>query len=161
MSRRPDTLKGAAAGILAGLAAAYVMEQFQNAWAAQQGGQDSGSDEEPATSKLADKASRSLLGRPLSRRDKDKADPAVHYATGAALGALYGFLAEDAPGVTTGAGTVYAGVVAIGLDDGLVPLLGLGPSPEETPPETHLYALASHLVFGVALESARRLLRVI
>jgi len=158
-------VQGVAAGLLAGLGAAYVMEQFQNAWAARQGDGGGGgagdSDEEPAISKLADKASRSLLGRPLARRDKEKADPMVHYATGAALGALYGYLAEDAPGVTTGAGTLFATVAAIGLDDGVVPLLGLGPSPEDTPGETHLYSLASHLVFGVALEGARRLLRTI
>ena len=159
MSHRPDSVQGIAAGLLAGLAAAYVMEQFQAAWSSRRG--DPPSSGEPATSKLADKASRRLLGRPLDQDQKQKADPLVHYGTGAALGALYGFLAEDAPGVSTGGGTLFGLVTAIGLDDGLVPLLDLGPGPEETPRETHLYSLASHLVFGVALEGARRLLRVI
>lgn len=160
MTHRSDPVQGIAAGLLAGLAAAYVMEQFQNAWSSQTGGSGQGGGE-PATSKLADKASRSLLGRPLSRDQKEKADPLVHYATGATLGALYGFLAEDAPGIATGGGTLFGVVTAIGLDEGVVPLLGLGPAPEETPRETHLYALASHLVFGVALEGARRLLRIL
>lgn len=161
MSRRSDPVQGAAAGILAGLVAGFVMAEFQKAWVAKDAPGAPDSNATPATTKLADKASRRFLGRPLRGEEREAADPFVHYATAAGLGALYGILAEDAPGITTGAGTLYGTVTAIGLDDGLVPLLGLSEGPESTPRETHLYSFASHWVFGAVLEGARRVLRLI
>lgn len=161
MTHRPDGLKGAAAGLLAGVLAAYVMNQFQTAWTEKGWPGASSGEGEPTTTKAADKGKRAILGRPLNQRERELADPTVHYATGALLGALYGYLAEDAPGVTTGGGTLFGSLTAIGLDDGLVPLLGLSEGPEETPAETHLYSFASHWVFGAALEGARKILRLI
>lgn len=161
MTHRPDGLKGAAAGVLAGLVAAYVMNQFQTAWSEKGLPGATAGGAEPTTTKAAQSAKRAILGRPLNQRERELADPTVHYATGALLGALYGFLAEDAPGVTTGGGTLYGTITAIGLDDGLVPLLGLSEGPEETSKETHLYSFASHWVFGAVLEGARKVLRLI
>jgi len=46
-------------------------------------------------------------------------------------------------------------------DNIAVPAQGLGPPPEETPPSTHAYALASHLVYGFTTEFVRSLVRIV
>ena len=159
-----DVLRGLAAGAAAGLVASWVMNEFQSFWTAvaKPGGkddEDEGSDDEPATTKAADLAAEIATGEPVPEPLRKYADPVVHYATGAAVGAIYGALAEVFPKVTKGGGAAYAGIVALGLDEGLVPALGLGPKPSETPAKTHLYGLSSHVVFGWAMEAARRFIR--
>jgi putative membrane protein len=146
-------LKGAAIGLVAGLAASWVMERAQ---AALQGG--AGGEGESATTRAADKVSQAVAGRAVPKPDKPKAGAAVHYGFGAALGLIYGAVAAQWRGVTAGLGAVFAIGVALVADEALVPALGLGPSPADTPPKTHAYSLASHLVFGVTLEAVRRAL---
>lgn len=51
-----------------------------------------------------------------------------------------------------GFGTAFGVGVATLLDDVAVPAFGWGPSATETPPAIHAYGLASHVVFGAALE---------
>ena len=165
MSRRGgDVLKGLAAGAAAGLVASWVMNEFQSFWTAVakpagDGEGDDSSADEPATIKAADLAAEIATGEPVPEPLRKYADPVVHYATGVAVGAIYGALAEVFPKVTKGGGAAYAGLVALGLDEGLVPALGLGPKPSETPAKTHLYGLSSHVVFGWAMEAARRFIR--
>ena len=158
-----DVLKGAVAGAAAGLVASLVMNQFQSLWSkmaeARSGDDEEEADEEPATTKAADLASETVAGEPVPEPLRRWADPVVHYSTGAVVGAVYGALAEVWPKVTKGGGAAYGGLVAIGLDEAVVPALGLGPSPLETPPSTHMYGLSSHVVFGWALEAARRFIR--
>ena len=113
---------------------------------------------EPATEKAADTASLLLSGAPLPAPEKPRAGQLVHYGFGAGLGMAYGIVGEHWPGVTTGFGTLFGLGVALAANEMLVPATGLGPSPAETPLTTHAYALASHLVFGVALEGTRRVL---
>lgn len=151
-----DYARAAAAGMLAGLAAGAVMNGFQTMWSTA-AGQDS--DAEPATTKAADRAARAVTGSPVPNRWRDAADPAVHYATAAALGLGYALAAEAGWAVTAGFGAPFGAAVALVLDEGLVPALGLASSPAEAPPAVHASALASHLVFGVALEASRRLIR--
>jgi hypothetical protein len=164
---RPDSrdlVRGLAAGLLAGIVASYVMNAFQSAAGrlAEPSGpngprrKSQGFDEsDPATAKAASMASEHLLRHRLSPRQKEIADPAVHYAVGAALGGLYGVAAELAPRVTAGAGLPFGAAVAVVLDEGAVPALGLSGPPWESPASTHLYALSSHLVFGLTAEAVR------
>jgi uncharacterized membrane protein YagU involved in acid resistance len=44
-------------------------------------------------------------------------------------------------------------------DEVTVPLLGLSKGPSQYPLSTHLYAFASHLVYGMTAEYSRRALR--
>jgi uncharacterized membrane protein YagU involved in acid resistance len=85
----------------------------------------------------------------------------MHYATGAGVGGVYGVLAEIAPRPIFGLGAVYGAAVALGLDEALVPALGLSKPAREVPPSQHAYNLASHLVYGVTLEGARRIIRLL
>lgn len=164
MSREHDVFKGAVAGALAGLAAGYVMERFQAWWGEQEakaGGGSSDDASEPSTVKAADRVSMAVTGHPVPPARRDAAGEAVHYTTGAGVGAVYGALAEIAPATTFGFGAAYGAAVALGLDETVVPALGLGKGPRETPPSEHAYGLASHLVYGLALEGSRRIVRAI
>jgi putative membrane protein len=175
-SHQPDVWKGLAAGIVGGLVASWVMEEFQSAWAklsetAQQNGsqqtsssngaqsQRDAEEQEPATIKAAEAVSEKLLGHHLEKNEKELAGNAVHYATGGASGGAYGVAAELVPKVTAGAGLPFGTAVWLVVDETAVPLLGLSKAPLEYPLPTHVYALASHFVFGLTTEAVRRTLR--
>jgi uncharacterized membrane protein YagU involved in acid resistance len=72
------------------------------------------------------------------------------------MGAVYGAMAEITPRATFGAGLPYGTAVFLGADELTVPALGLSKPPKEYPASTHLYGLASHLVYGLSLEMVRR-----
>jgi hypothetical protein len=152
----PRPFLGLFAGIAAGLAASAAMAAFQSL-AAKPFGQDQ-SDDDPATVKAADKVAIAATGEPIPDAHRAQAGQAVHYLTGAALGGLYGILAEYEPRAAAGFGSLYGIATSAILDEAAVPAAGLGSAPWETPAATHAYGLSAHLVFGVALESARALL---
>lgn len=141
-----------AVGAVAGLVAAGVMHAFQRAWAM---GIDE-PDGTPATHRAADAISEAVSGEPVPPSRKALAGNAVHYTTGALIGAAYGLLAGLAPIITVGRGTLFgAAVFALG-DELAVPALGFGPRASETPPEVHAYSGASHAVFSLTMDFVRR-----
>jgi len=157
-SRKNQLYKGLIAGALGGLAASWVMPQFQSlmARALGQSGPHEGQGED-ATVKTAKKISSAVAGHELSEGEKKKAGPLVHYAYGTGIGALYGGLAQKYKTTTTGFGAAYgAAAWALG-DEVAVPALGLGKKPDETPVSQQLQYLAAHLVYGATLEGVRRL----
>jgi putative membrane protein len=168
--------KGAAAGLAAGLAATWVMTLFQelsgklaephkkedSQHSAKRGQEESAKKEEQgddATAKAADKLSRRLFHHELSQREKKVAGPAMHYGFGTLTGVAYGMLAEVAPDVTRGAGAPFGTAVWLGADEIAVPAFRLSGPPWEHPAPVHARALAAHLVYGVATEGMRRLVR--
>jgi len=176
-----NILKGVAAGLIGGLFASWTMNQFQAAWSrltegfekshgaqSMQPGEGGDPDQTPnqnkedqddATVKTAKAISEHVFGHTLKESEKHAAGAAVHYAFGTATGGLYGALAELAPEVTTGAGIPFGAVFWAVADETAVPLLGLSKGPTEYPISTHVYALASHLVYGVTTEATRRVVR--
>ncbi|GGE13480.1 hypothetical protein GCM10011529_19820 [Polymorphobacter glacialis] len=150
-----DDLRGLAAGAIAGLFASAAMSVFQ----AMVSDLLPKSDDPPATEIAADKTAEAVTGSPVPENSKAVAGEAVHYAFGMGLGALYGMVAERERVVTFGGGSAFGIVTALGMDDVVVPALDLAPSPAETPPALHVYAIVSHLVFGFTTEAVRRLLR--
>lgn len=193
-SDKASVLKGVTAGLVGGLVASWVMEEFQAAWSKasqklsnSQASKDSGkakdqaqqsqleqasspsldqqhgektqgnSDEqEPATVKAAQAISQGIFGHNLRKDEKKIAGDAVHYAFGTAVGGLYGGLAEIEPEVSAGVGLPFGTVFWLVADETAVPLLGLSKSPTEYPLSTHVYALASHLVYGITTDIVRR-----
>ena len=163
--------KGVVAGAVGGLAAAWVMNQFQSGWGkatealqhskTPQGEQErqSNDDAEDATMITAGKISEGIFNHKLSRDEKKKLAPVVHYAFGASAGAVYGALAELDHRATMGVGLPYGAAVFVGADEVAVPVLGLSKPPKEYPASAHIYGLASHLVYGLSLEMARRGIR--
>jgi hypothetical protein len=179
-----SALKGLVAGAVGGLAAAFVMNRFQAAWARaaageershgaqslQQGTPQKGVGRElrsegvdrpadDATERLANAISVNVFERPLTEREKDAAGTVFHYAMGLASGAIYGVAAELAPAAKAGAGLPFGAAVWLVADEGVVPAAGLSKSAAEYPLSIHAYSLASHLVFGLAAECARRAVR--
>lgn len=171
--------KGLVAGLAGGLVASWTMNQFQAAWmraaansekphGAQSMQPSDGSkgdqeqdakEQDDATVETAKVISKQVFGHELLESEKKPAGAAVHYAFGAATGGLYGALAEVTPQVTTGAGLPFGAAFWLLADEISVPLLGLSKGPTEYPVSTHVYALASHLVYGVTAEMSRRALR--
>lgn len=176
--------KGLAAGLIGGMVASLMMNQFQSlvgeltvgverghgAQSLQQGSpqhgiggelQERGSDEEQddAAMRLANAISVAIFDKELSRSEKHAAGTALHYGYGISMGGVYGLAAEFAPVVTVGSGLPYGAIIWLTADEGVVPALGLSKSPTEYPLSIHAYALASHLVYGLTLEIARRAAR--
>ena len=180
-SHEGDVWKGLAAGLVGGLVASWTMNQFQEAWSkaaegfekphgaqsmqtseGEQPGRGSGQDKEnqdDATVKAARAISEGIFGHELKEHEKKAAGAAVHYAFGTVTGGLYGAVAEFSPEVTVGAGLPFGAAFWLVADETMVPLLGLSKPPTEYPVSTHVYALASHLVFGLTAEIVRRAVR--
>jgi putative membrane protein len=165
--------KGALAGAAAGLAGTIAMTQFQNLWSkaseklSHNGNQSSSSEQsepekEDATMKAAGKLAE-LAKRRLSRDEKKIAGPIVHYAFGAGMGALYGAFVEIGPrdlrrhDLLSGLG--FGSVLFAGADEVAVPALGLSGNHGDSPKSSHLYALASHMVYGVTAGAVRKVVR--
>ncbi len=161
-----EVWKGLVAGTLGGLAASWVMNQFQALKPAdtlarllgeeQQSDEESGDD---ATVKAASAISRGVFGHTLTKREKKVAGPAVHYGFGATVGAAYGALAEVTPAVRVGMGLPFGAAVWLASDEAAVPALGLSEAPTEYPASVHLSAFASHLVYGLTTDLVRRAVR--
>ena len=159
-----DLLKGLLAGVAGGLLAAYLMEQFQAAWSAASEAMNAskkrgGRKPDPATVKAANVISEKVTGHKLPRDYKSIAGEAMHYGMGASAAAVYGALAEVAPIVTIGDGVGFGTGVWLLADEVAVPAAGLSKPPKEIPLATHVYALASHLVYGWITETVRRAVR--
>ena len=162
--RRASPWKGLAAGAAAGLAASGVMNLFQLVWNAAASRRrsetaTSGGGEEDVTVKAASAVSEGVFHHRLTRPEKRIGGNVVHYSFGTSVGALYGFVAERHPEVTAGAGLPFGVVFWLVADEMAVPALGLSRPATSYPVGVHVYALASHLVFGACAESVRRLVR--
>ena len=160
--------KGLVAGVVGGMVASWAMDRFQYWWLSFGGGDElqlqqmrseEDNREEPATVKTASAISEGVFGHNLTAREKETAGPIVHYAVGTTAGAVYGVAAEYEPDVTTLAGLPFGAAFWIAVDEGALPLLGLAKGPTSYPISTHAYALASHLVFGLAAEVVRGAVR--
>lgn len=148
--------KGLAAGLIAGLGATYLMTRFQEKMMKLMGEEQS---DESATTKAAEKISHGLLHRELTDSQKQKAGNTVHYIFGTAVGGAYGAATEFAPRIRTDLGLPFGSGLFLGADEIAVPAAGLSKPPQKVPVKVHAYGLASHLVYGLALESLRRGLR--
>jgi putative membrane protein len=163
-SHEIDFLKGAVAGIAGGLLASFLLEQFQAAWsAAAEAIHPSKTQErpkaDPATVKAANAVSQKISGQEIPAAYKPGAGEAVHYGMGAGSAAFYGALAEVAPVITIGEGLAFGTAVFVLADEVAVPKAGLSKPAREIPLTTHVYALASHLVYGWITETVRRAVR--
>lgn len=155
-----DALVGAASG----LAASWLMEQAQariilpaGSPAAKAREQAAQGDLPPATVRTAERAA-ALLGRSIPEARKRAAGEVVHYATGAAFGALYGVAARRIGLPALLGGALYGAAVWLLNDEALVPALGLARRPWDYPASTHAKALAAHVVYGAATEAGFRAL---
>jgi len=152
------------AGAAGGLVASYAMNQFQSLWTNLEEKVSSGDDQsasdpagDDATVKTANAVSRSLFDHELTPQEKQWAGPAVHYAFGALMGAVYGLVALRIPAGSASA-AAYGSAVWLGADEVAVPAVGLAQSPTQVPLSSHIKAFASHIVYGVITDVARGLI---
>jgi uncharacterized membrane protein YagU involved in acid resistance len=176
LSRGGSVWRGLAAGLVGGLIASWTMNRFQDLWSKlaednqwppnlrfSQPSLRPKAEVQPAqddtTVKAAAAISEGLFHHKLTKNEKEMAGTAVHYSLGTGAGGLYGVTAEFAPEITAGAGLPFGAAFWLIVDEGAVPLLGLSKGPAEYPLSTHVYSLASHLVFGLTAEVVRGAVR--
>ncbi|QYE35671.1 MULTISPECIES: DUF1440 domain-containing protein [Sphingosinicellaceae] len=145
-------------GIVAGVLAASVTSLFQSTWtAAQVRPIDKPAVPPPPTEIVADRAAQLFTGNAWPSSTRAFAGEAVHYATGAAMGAAYvlgGSRWQRGRGVAYGLGC-WAVVEELGLT-----LARIRPAPWRVEPAEHVFAATSHIVFGLALDSFLRLAKI-
>ncbi len=186
MPHRANLWKGLVVGAVSGLVGAWVMNEFQAAWQKLAEGEERGHgaqsmqhgspshgvgaelkergterEDDDATHRLAEIISEEAFDQTLTRREREAAGTAIHYAFGVSTGAMYGAAAEYVPQITGGAGLPLGAFVWVAADEVVVPLLGLSKMPAEYPVSTHAYSLASHFVYGLTAEMTRRAIRTI
>lgn len=163
--RRRSILADAVLGALSGFAASWVMEVAQTRVIAPAGSErarerersSAQEGEEPATVRAAEAAVR-LARRSLDESQKRLGGEIVHYATGAAWGAIFGAVAPRLPAPMVAVGAGWGLVIWLLNDELLVPLIGWAKGPRAYPPSVHAKALASHVVYGTATGAGYRLL---
>jgi uncharacterized membrane protein YagU involved in acid resistance len=112
-----------------------------------------------ATVATAQRISKKILHHDLTPAEKRVAGSAVHYGYGSLVGGLFGGLAELLPIVSVGLGMPFGFALWLLGDEIAVPVLGLGKSAGETPPEVHADALSAHFMYGATTDLLRRFLR--
>lgn len=115
--------------------------------------------EDDATIEIAARVSKEIFDHPLANKEKKVAGAAVHYAFGAAAGAIYGGMTEIFPATKTYFGVPFAALVFLAADGIAVPALGLAEHPEKRSFAKHAYGFLTHAVFGATTELVRRTVR--
>ena len=184
MMTKSNITKGLAAGVAGGLVASLVMNQFQAIWGTliegesrshgaqslQQGLPDHGISRElqkrgsddpddNAAVRAGNAVAELVFDHKLTKPEKEMAGAIAHYAMGVTSGAIYGAVAELVPQTTVGEGLPFGAAVWAIADEAVVPALGLSKPANEYPLSTHVYAFASHLVYGLTTEIVRRNVR--
>jgi len=184
MENKASIAKGLVAGVAGGLVASVVMNQFQAVWSKLMGGEEKphgaqslqqdlpdhglslelqkrGSDDpdDNAAVRTGNAVSELVFNHKLSKSEKETAGTIAHYAMGATSGAIYGAAAEVLPITTIGEGIPFGAAVWAIADEAVVPALGLSKAGKEYPLSIHVYAIASHLVYGLTTEVVRRNVR--
>ncbi len=158
-------LRGAAAGLVAGIVASYAMEKFQAAITSLSESEEEKKPQkkqsETATETVARELSETVLDRHPTKQEKEIGGETVHYTMGGVSGMLYGVAAEISPRSTTGLGLPFGTSVWLGADEIGTWAAGLAKAPTNYSLSKHMYALSSHLVYGLTTELVRRGVRKI
>ena len=95
------------------------------------------------------------LGRRLTVPQRLRAQQVIHYGTGAGLGVAYGAAVRHWPAASRAWGALAGVTIYAGTHGSLLPALGIQRPPWRLSPAAVAWESTSHLVFGVALETAR------
>ena len=109
-----DPIRGAVAGAIGGAAGAYTMERFRAWW-----------------NNVAARVAKKVLDTELPEDMKPAAGEAVHYTTGATIGAIYGFVTEILPPARMFNGLLMGTIVWWTADNMAVLTQKLGKKPEQ------------------------------
>ncbi|MBA3497393.1 MAG: DUF1440 domain-containing protein [Gemmatimonadales bacterium] len=103
-----------------------------------------------------DAVSLSLTGMP--DRAKAVSEPAVHLLFGTLAGGAFAGIERHVPQIRAGYGALFGVSFWLLVHEGVLPWLGLSPTPAQMTVREQRNELVSHTVFGVVLESVRRAL---
>lgn len=162
----------AAGGLLAGLGAAYLKAQtepplqglFEDVAPPTRrekelvGADPAGHPDRMPPGVLADRLVRRGGRAGLTSSQRILASKLIHYCTGALLGVAYARAAKRWPAVTRGAGAPAGLAIYLGTHASGLPILRVQEPPWRLPASAVLWESTSHLLFGVALETLRRVL---
>jgi putative membrane protein len=169
--RKPREIKllgGLAAGVIGGLVATWALDCYQKgSLQAVGGGQNAegatpifsrrqGDDMEEQRAYAAEHIAKSTFGKYLTRSQRRRAAPLVHYAVGALTGGIYGLTAEVLPIVRRGYGTGYSNLLFLSGSEAVLPWFNLRRSKSRS---SRSGGLSGPLVYGAALETTRRVVR--
>lgn len=188
-AEEPDPLKGAIAGLAAGVIAALVMDGFEKVFLSK-----SNEGKESAQAAYPDNIPRytpeaqsqplmpaghvsheqsegetatqktavavaHVVGAELTKPQREAGGAAVHLGFGASVGAVYGALAEVTPTVSTGLGIPYGVAVWLLADETALSVLGLEKPPTQRSKGEHASMFLLHVVYGITLDLLRRGIR--
>lgn len=144
----------AAATIVAGLGAAWVMNQTTTAFRARQS-KESRRQEEEASGDVAYAAfvrkAAALRGRDLDQRRAERLGVAFHYAMGTALVPGYVVLRRRLALRPLQAGLTLGLAVSVVVDEIANALVGSAAPPQAYPLVTHVRGVLGHVAYGVAV----------
>ena len=164
---RPTPLGTVVRGFAAGAIGAFAQNQFFRATASlapPTPGFDAPEPEqreEQATATVARRFVEQLMQRgPLPAKQKSRAAQLVHHLFGGGWGVAYGLVRESTPAVGSAAGAaVFGTAVMMASDDVILPAFRLSGWPTAYPAKNHAYALAAHVVYGLAVWGAYEAMR--
>ncbi len=163
------TPKAVLAGVAGGLAGTCAMNYVQRAWTlavdgdhprdSAAGKHDSRDWQERTEHRnsnelAANRLAVALTGSPLTGDRLAAAAVAVHFAFGAAMGALYGAGARSRK-ARAAQGAAFGLAVWMAADEVAMPALGLSASPARRPLEKRAQSMVAHLAFGIVAELTR------
>jgi hypothetical protein len=181
-SSEPSVARGIVTGLIAGIGATLIMDQFLKLASSSQKAiekrhklaegkspeqinqelrqkEHQAAEQEDSTEIVARKIAETA-GKSLDRDEKKTAGQVVHYAFGTLMGVVYCVTAEVLPEASAGGGAGFGTLLFLAADEVAVPALRLAPQPTETEaPFDHLQHWAAHVVYGGSLELVRSLIR--
>lgn len=180
-SSEPSVARGIVTGLIAGISATLIMDQFFKLAGSSQKAiekhqklaegkslhqidqelqrkEQQAAEQEDSTEIVARKIAETA-GKSLDKDEKKTAGQVVHYAFGTLMGVVYCVTAEILPEASAGGGAGFGTLLFLGADEVAVPALRLAPKPSETAPFDHLQHWAAHVVYGGSLELIRSLIR--
>ena len=163
-----DVAKGLLVGVLAAWVKALseprlqsVAESLLPPTAAQKqdvGADPSGHPENMPPAVIAGRVASKLAHVRLTDEQRLRAQRVIHYSTGAGLGIAYSAAAMRWPAARAGAGAVAGLAIYAGTHGSALPALRIQRPPWRLAPAAVVWEATSHVIFGAALETVRRLI---
>jgi putative membrane protein len=157
--RRRNPWKGLLAGALGGFVGSFAMNQFHSL-VLPRAETSSQQNKEDSTVLAGSAISQALFHHELTEQETKIVGPAVHYAFGASMAAVYATLVEWEPVIRAGCGIPFGVVLWLGAHVITVPALGLSEPITRSTAPAEAAEFGAHLVYGAVAEVVRRLVRV-
>jgi hypothetical protein len=161
-SRRHTIGQDLVKGAIAGAVATYVMGRItsfmydrEDRGARKQEDEARGGSTSSATA--AEKGA-GMVGHRLTRKEREQAGSAIHWALGMGAGASYAVVRRRLAFLGSTVGTAFGTAFWAFVDEGVVPAVGLTPGPLAFPWQTHARGLVGHLTFGTVTDGTLRVL---